>query len=163
MFSVEGQLAKILNLSISPSEDNLACTLSNNQMYTLGLSNTDILKPEEMNFELLSTSFHGPGTAPGSLITGLDTCVRKPLLVTCGMDRSVRVWNYLENTTDLVKFFSEEAYSVSIHPSGLHILVGFSDKLRLMNLLMDDIRPYKELQIKVFLFFIFKNKFKNFF
>ena len=38
--------------------------------------------------------------------------------------------------------------SISFHPSGLHVLAGFSDKLRLMNLLMDDIRPYKEFAIK---------------
>ena len=39
--------------------------------------------------------------------------------------------------------FTEECYSIAFHPSGLHVLCGFSDKLRLMNLLMDDIRPYK--------------------
>jgi WD40 repeat protein len=36
----------------------------------------------------------------------------------------------------------------SFHVSGLCVLVGFSDKLRLMNLLIDDIRPYKELAIR---------------
>jgi len=47
------------------------------------------------------------------------------------------------------KIFPEDALSVSFHPSGLHILVGFSDKLRLMNLLMDDIRVVAEFPIKV--------------
>ena len=54
-----------------------------------------------------------------------------------------------QKNAELVKSFSEEAYSVAFHPSGLHILVGFADKLRLMNLLMDDIRPYKEFAIKM--------------
>jgi hypothetical protein len=53
------------------------------------------------------------------------------------------IWNYNEKSSELVKFFPEEAYSIAFHPSGLHVLVGFADKLRLMNLLMDDIRPYK--------------------
>ena len=44
--------------------------------------------------------------------------------------------------------FQEEAYSVALHPSGLYVLVGFSDKLRLMNLLIDDIRPFKEFTIR---------------
>ena len=35
-----------------------------------------------------------------------------------------------------------------MHPSGLQVLVGFNDKLRLMNLLMDDIRVSKELNIR---------------
>jgi WD40 repeat protein len=58
------------------------------------------------------------------------------------------VWNYVEANSELVKFFPEEAYSIAIHPSGLYILVGFSDKLRLMNLLIDDIRPFREFTIR---------------
>ena len=49
---------------------------------------------------------------------------------------------------ELYKEFAEEAYSVALHPSGLYILVGFSDKLRLMNLLIDDIRTFKEFTIR---------------
>jgi WD40 repeat protein len=47
-----------------------------------------------------------------------------------------------------VKYFPEEAYSIAIHPSGLYILVGFSDKLKLMNLLIDDIRPFREFTVR---------------
>ena len=32
--------------------------------------------------------------------------------------------------------------------SGFHVIVGFSDKLRLMNLLMEELRTYKEIPIK---------------
>lgn len=49
---------------------------------------------------------------------------------------------------ELYKEFAEEAYSVALHPSGLYILVGFSDKLRLMNLLIDDIRTFKEFTVR---------------
>ena len=49
---------------------------------------------------------------------------------------------------ELYKQFQEEAYSISLHPSGLFILVGFSDKLRLMNLLIDDVRSFKEFTIR---------------
>ena len=43
-------------------------------------------------------------------------------------------------TSELVKVFAEEAYSVALHPTGLSVLVGFADKLRLMVVLMDDLR-----------------------
>ncbi len=43
-------------------------------------------------------------------------------------------------STELVKNFTEDAYSVSLHPSGLTVLLGFADKLRLMTVLMDDFR-----------------------
>lgn len=49
---------------------------------------------------------------------------------------------------ELYKEFQEEAYSVALHPTGLFILVGFSDKLRLMNLLIDDIRTFKEFTVR---------------
>jgi hypothetical protein len=48
----------------------------------------------------------------------------------------------------MTKYFGEEAYSVAMHPSGLYVLVGFIDKLRLMNILMDDLRPVREFSIK---------------
>ena len=42
----------------------------------------------------------------------------------------------------------QEAFSVAFHPSGFHLIAGFADKLRLMNLLMEDFRTYKEIPIK---------------
>lgn len=55
---------------------------------------------------------------------------------------------HLSSHLELYKEFAEEAYSIALHPSGLFILVGFSDKLRLMNLLIDDIRTFKEFTIR---------------
>ncbi|KAJ0409573.1 hypothetical protein ATCC90586_010084 [Pythium insidiosum] len=146
-FSVEGNSSTIANIAISPTEDSLVCSLDNNQLYVLTLSSTDILKEDAMNFEPLATSFHQPGNA-GSHVTGLDTCIRKPLVVTCGLDKSVRVWNYLDKSTDIMKFFKEDTYAVAFHPSGLHVAVGFTDKLKLLNILMDDIRAFREFAIK---------------
>eukprot|EP00929_Paragymnodinium_shiwhaense_P023265 TRINITY_DN1460_c0_g1_i1.p1 TRINITY_DN1460_c0_g1~~TRINITY_DN1460_c0_g1_i1.p1 ORF type:complete len:1300 (+),score=429.10 TRINITY_DN1460_c0_g1_i1:78-3977(+) len=132
----------VTSLAVSPSEEVLAIATSNSQLLQLGLSQSDLLKTEDSGVDHILTSFHsGP-------ILGLDVCVRKPLVVTCGIDKSVRIWNYVEKTQELCKFFSEEAYSVAFHPSGFHLIVGFSDKLRLMNLLMEDMRPYKEIPIK---------------
>ena len=44
-----------------------------------------------------------------------------------------------------MKVFAEEAYSVALHPTGLSMLVGFADKLRLMVVLMDELRWAGEL------------------
>lgn len=64
------------------------------------------------------------------------------------MDKTIRIWNYEANTLELQKEFQEEAYSVALHPSGLFLLAGFSEKLRLMNILLDDIRVFKEFVIR---------------
>jgi len=92
----------------------------------------------------LVSSFHD-----NSPVTGIDTCVRKPVVISCNLDRTVRLWNYQDHRCELVKSFSEEPHAVSLHPSGHHAVVGFTDKLRLINLLMDDMRVFKELPLKL--------------
>jgi hypothetical protein len=49
---------------------------------------------------------------------------------------------------EVLQRFQEEPYSIAFHPSGFHIIVGFADKLRLMNVFQGIIKPYKELPIK---------------
>ena len=64
-------------------------------------------------FSVFSYPFHC-----GS-ITGVDVCQRKPLVVTCGADRSIRVWNYLTMELELSKEFEETVESVALHPTGM--------------------------------------------
>ena len=134
--------ARVTALALSPTDETLLCQTDDNQTYTVDMSNVDVMKSEDIECVLFTQGHHTQG------VTGVDLCVRKPLAVTCSSDRSVRVWNYLDKADEIVKFFPEEASSVAFHPSGLHVLVGFADKLRLCNLLMDDIRPYREFSIK---------------
>ncbi|XP_017737439.1 PREDICTED: cilia- and flagella-associated protein 57 isoform X3 [Rhinopithecus bieti] len=132
----------VLCLCFSPSEETLVASTSKNQLYSITMSLTEISKGEPAHFEYLMYPLH---SAP---ITGLATCIRKPLIATCSLDRSIRIWNYETNTLELFKEYQEEAYSISLHPSGHFIVVGFADKLRLMNLLIDDIRSFKEYSIR---------------
>ena len=66
-------------------------------------------------FSVFSYPFHN-----GS-ITGVDVCQRKPLVVTCGADRSIRVWNYLTMELELSKEFEETVESVALHPTGKNL------------------------------------------
>ena len=134
--------ARVTALALSPTDETLLCSTDDNQMYEVDMSNVDVVKSEDIECQLFTQGHHTQG------VTGVDLCVRKPLAVTCSSDKSVRVWNYLDKADEICKYFAEEAHSVAFHPSGLHVLVGFSDKLRLCNLLMDDIRPYREFSIK---------------
>lgn len=132
----------ITSMCISPSEETLLCVTNWQQIYQLVFSNIDVGKTEAAEFEFMSYSFHH-----GS-ITGVDVCIRKPLIATCSMDRSVRIWNFETGALEIYREFSEEAFSIAMHPSGLYILVGFSDKLRLMNILIDDIKQFREFSIR---------------
>lgn len=132
----------VSHIALSPGEDAVVVSTDRMQLYRVNLVSADDGKADEGSMGFLIQPFHF------SAITGVDVCVRKPLVATCSLDSSVRVWNYVDHTLDLCKFFGEEAYAVSMHPSGLQVLVGFSDKLRLMNLLMDDVRVCKEFNIR---------------
>ncbi|EDV23339.1 uncharacterized protein TRIADDRAFT_27651 [Trichoplax adhaerens] len=138
----DSSIPEIKHLALSPSEENLICSTSDNQLYTVVVSTADISKGDIPRFDVLTFPFHRDA------ITGMDTCIRKPLIATCSMDKSVRIWNFESGMLELHKDFQEEAFSVAVHPSGLYILVGFSDKLRLMNLLIDDIRTFREFTIR---------------
>ncbi|KAJ8011195.1 hypothetical protein DPEC_G00055650 [Dallia pectoralis] len=138
----QAEQQEIVTLCVSPSEETLVASTDKGQLYCITLSSAEMSKGEQAYFEFLSHSFHS------NAITGLSICIRKPLVATCSLDHSVRVWNFETNVLELYKEFQEEAYSVSLHPSGLFILVGFSDKLRLMNLLIDDVRTFKEFTVR---------------
>ncbi|XP_070976350.1 cilia- and flagella-associated protein 57 [Oncorhynchus clarkii lewisi] len=133
---------EMVTLCISPSEETLVTSTDRGQLYSITLSSAEMSKGEQAHFEFLSHSFHS------NIITGLSICIRKPLIATCSLDHSVRIWNFETNVLELHKEFQEEAFSVALHPSGLFILVGFSDKLRLMNLLIDDVRTFKEFTVR---------------
>lgn len=134
----------VTSMAVSPSEEQLIVTTDQNQLYHIVLSSAELVKQQGDStfFELLAQAFHS------GQVTGLDVCMRKPLVATCSTDRSIRVWNYENCNLELYKEFAEEAYSIALHPSGLYVCVGFSDKLRLMNLLIDDIRTFKEFPIR---------------
>jgi hypothetical protein len=60
-FRIEGSPhCKLLSLAVSPSEDTLAVATDDNQLYSLSLGNTDILKEDAMNFEHIAAPFHAP-------------------------------------------------------------------------------------------------------
>ncbi|CAN0520182.1 unnamed protein product, partial [Ectocarpus sp. 12 AP-2014] len=157
-FRIEANVSSITNLAISPSEDQLALTTSNNQIYSLALSNTDILKEDTMNFERMAGPFPiptaptrpGGGTTgvPSSRITGVSVAVWKPLVATVGMDKALRLWNFQDKSSELISFFDAAPLAVSLHPSGLYLLVSFGEKVRLYSILMEDVRELKDFVVK---------------
>jgi WD40 repeat protein len=153
-YRVEGDESAIVQLALAPSEETLVCSTLNHMAYTFALGSTDmVVGAADASFRYFETltgsAAHGPSPmVKSAAINGMDVCVWKPLLATCGRDLTVRVWNYEEKTVVLTKRFKEEPLSLSLHPSGLFVVVGFTDKVRLMSILMDDLRTVRELAVK---------------
>lgn len=70
------------------------------------------------------------------------------ILLRCSPHLKLSFTLFHASALELYKEFQEEAYSIALHPSGLYVLVGFSSKLCLMNLLIDDIRTFKEFTVR---------------
>ncbi|NWI19707.1 CFA57 protein, partial [Crypturellus soui] len=132
----------IICICFSPSEETMIVSTTKKQLYMFTMPSTEIVKEKLAHFIHLNFPLHSDS------ITGLDSCIRKPIVATCSLDRSVRIWNYKNNTLELYKQYQEEAYTVSLHPTGLFCLVGFSDKLRLISLLYEDMHVFKEFAVR---------------
>lgn len=48
------------------------------------------LQADEMNFEVLAQPFHS------AEVTGIDACVRKPIVASASVDKSIRLWNVMD-------------------------------------------------------------------
>ena len=81
-------------------------------------------------------------------ITGIDVCIRKPLVATCSIDKTIRIWNFAESTLEFMKEFEDEANAIAFHPSGLHLVVAFNEKILMLNIFENDFAPFKEIHIK---------------
>ncbi|KAJ3295034.1 Cilia- and flagella-associated protein 57 [Borealophlyctis nickersoniae] len=137
-FVVDGE---VRGVAMSPAEDAAVVATAECQVYGVALD-ADSSKGEEIKCDRLTQPFHR------GAILGMDTCARKPLIATCGADKSVRIWNYVDNCLEVMKIFDDEPMSIALHPSGLYVLVGFAGALKLMNVLIDDIRPYWETNVR---------------
>ncbi|KAM9280350.1 LOW QUALITY PROTEIN: cilia- and flagella-associated protein 57 [Cariama cristata] len=128
----------IICICFSPSEETMVIYTNKNQLHVTLLS-TNLVKEKAAYFEYLNFPLHSAS------VTGLDT-YWKPVLATCSLG-SVRIWNYKTNTLELYKEYQEEAYAVSLHPTGLFCLVGFSE-LRFISLLYEDMHVFKEFAVR---------------
>ena len=145
------QSSRIKSLDLDSAEENLIFTTENNQLYRIGISLLDNKNIEAM-YEYLVHPFHS------RQISGMDVCIKKNLVVTCSADKTVKIWQYNQSTGELElqinQMFPEDALCVAFHPSGFHIVVGFFDKIQMMNVFKNSVEPYptdnggKEINVK---------------
>ena len=106
--------------------------LENAQLFTLCLSNSDIMKADDMDFEHPLTPFHGPDSEGALRIHSVDVCAKTSCGdVCCGL---LRVWNFEDNIVEFrdVWMRLDMCLHASVRTSRS---CGFADRLRLMNVL----------------------------
>ncbi len=131
----------ITNIALCPNEERVSMTTSDAQLLKVPITSPQSLTTADITYAVCS--FHGPKS-----IIAMDCCALKPIAITICKDFTLRIWNYQHHVPDLIKIFPEDMYSVALHPSGLHCAVGFTDKLRVYHVLVDDLRLCVELPVK---------------
>ena len=128
-------------MALSSTDDCIIFTTDNNQIMKV---NVNVEKPlDDSKYEYLIYPFHSRA------IQGMDICMKKNLVATCSIDKSVRIWNNTNPPTlEICEQYNDEAYSVAFHPSGFHIVVGFTDRVRMMNVLQKSLKSYHVIPIK---------------
>ena len=126
---------------LDSNEDHLCLLSLDSQLMILSIETPSKISIDKLSYAV--TQFHCPKT-----ITGLDVCVRKPLILTSSKDLTLKLWNFQTHDIIFQKTFLEEISSVALHPSGLHCGIGFIDKLKLYHILVEDIRLCLEISIK---------------
>ncbi|KAL0105366.1 hypothetical protein PUN28_016788 [Cardiocondyla obscurior] len=138
------RLYRINTININPSFDRLIITAGWSQLYYAALWGPDLqMDPEPQKLTVMGEPLHhGP-------ISGLVTCAWKPIFMTCGeFDRSVRLWDFETESLIMLKQYDQDVSSIALHPMGLFCLIGFTDKLRFMSILIDDLLPMHEIAIR---------------
>ncbi|KAK2582891.1 hypothetical protein KPH14_008965 [Odynerus spinipes] len=137
-------LYRVNSIDINISYDRLLVTTGWSQLFYATLWGPDLnMDPEPQQMDVMGQSLHY-----GS-ISDLSLCAWKPIFMTCGeIDRSVRIWNFETESLVMLKQYEEDICSIALHPMGLFCLVGFTDKLRFMTILIDDLLPLHEFSIR---------------
>ncbi|XP_033323342.1 testes of unusual size [Megalopta genalis] len=137
-------LYRINTIGINISLDHLVITTGWPQLFHIRLWGPDLnVDPEPQELRLLSQALHyGP-------ISNLSMCAWKSIFMTCGeLDHSIKLWDFETGTLILFKQYAEHICAISLHPTGLFCLIGFSDKLRFMCILIDDLLTMEEFPIR---------------
>lgn len=100
LFKMEN--SPVTSVCVSFQADIAICTLQNGQIHYLQLDT-------DSSSEILNLTLNGKDQSifpqlHWDSILGLDTCARKPIIATCGADKSIRIWNYLEKTVEGIRF-----------------------------------------------------------
>ncbi|XP_073957164.1 cilia- and flagella-associated protein 57-like isoform X1 [Choristoneura fumiferana] len=136
-------LDAIQHIAIDPNQETLLITTLRKQLYYVKLFGQHMLQNPEIPFTELGPAMHF------GRINSLSMCAWKPIFMTSGeQDKSIRIWNYMTDDIEMIKLYQEEIQCVSLHPTGLFAIVGFSDKLRFMVVLIDDFEVMREFPIR---------------
>jgi WD40 repeat protein len=129
----------IMGMDVAPNLDNVVCFLEGSHLSLFPISNIDLLKTEDNNFQqLIRDGVHSDA------ITSMDTCFQRPIVVTAGRDQRINIWNYRTWECLLTDKVTDEPSCIACHPTGSLLLVGSKERVRFYNILADKLALFVE-------------------
>ena len=139
----------INSLAISPlGETVTSFILPSMQLKTFPLAHIDMI--EQDGSEKPFTMMRQNGFHAGAILD-MSVCLCRPCIATVGMDHTIRIWNYLTWECEILFDTGSEdgpPMSISLHPSGFHLVVGFKERVRMYNILRDTVKELRSMPIK---------------
>ena len=80
--------SRITSLALSSNEDTILLTTDNNQIVRVNANLERLSEPDFLSYSFLIFPFHS------QQVTGLDVCIKKNLVATCSLDKTIKVWSY---------------------------------------------------------------------
>ena len=86
-------------MDLNKLEDNLIFSTDKSQLFKVKVN---LERPTEgTEYDYLVTNFHS------GLINGIDLCIRKSIVATCGADKTVKIWSYNDEYVFKLEFSQE--------------------------------------------------------
>ncbi|XP_014256263.1 cilia- and flagella-associated protein 57-like isoform X2 [Cimex lectularius] len=134
----------VQEITVSPDEKTLLCTTLRNEIFYGPLQDLNTWK--EKPIVPLNKLFNGMHQGP---IATVSSAVWKTLFVSVGLvDRTAIIWDYKTREMQFHKEFQDEIYSATMHPTGFYCLIGFTDKLKLLVIFIDNMKTIRHADIK---------------
>ena len=135
------------SISCNHNDEQAVAFSKSSKLLSFPLGSVDMI--EETEAENSFVSVIPGGTHEGSIIDS-SICALKPLVATVGSDRTVRLWNYLRWHCELSQEFTvnDDPTCISLHPSGTQVVVGLRERIRMYNVMIDELKLFRELPIK---------------
>jgi len=124
------------------NEEYLLAGLKDGRLIKIKLNSERSGGTDGYEFSHLVYPFHS------DTINDLDVAVMKPLVATCAKDKYIKIWNYINKSWECEAQFEDEPRLLSFHPSGFHLAVAFSNKVRLLNVRIGELKQYHEMNEK---------------
>ncbi len=124
--------------------DYIFYTSENNQI--LKMKHSAEKREELGKVSYLLNPFHS------NSVTGLATSLKRQILVSTSLDKTIRVWSYNNNSNyvqlEICEKIFDEVLCLAVHPTGNYLVVALNSSIRFYSIYPREIHLYYEIPFK---------------